>query len=104
MSSKEIPVAGIGPGSQPPEGDGRALSYISMPNDMATYQPPAVPDPQAVAHLEGARHAMRWLPDRVEYRVWRGGPYAESMGLLLLIPVISMAVYVRKAKKAKSGK
>lgn len=23
-------------------------------------------------------HAMRWLPDRVEYRVWRGGPSDES--------------------------
>ena len=23
-------------------------------------------------------HAMRWLPDRVEYRVWRGGPDDES--------------------------
>lgn len=29
------------------------------------------------------------------------GPYAESMGILLLIPVISMAVYFRKAMKAK---
>lgn len=23
-------------------------------------------------------HAMRWLPDRVEYRVWRGGPNDEA--------------------------
>jgi hypothetical protein len=23
-------------------------------------------------------HAMRWLPDRVEYRIWRGGPGDES--------------------------
>ena len=29
------------------------------------------------------------------------GPYAESMGILLLIPVISMAVYFRKAIKAE---
>jgi hypothetical protein len=28
------------------------------------------------------------------------GPYAESMGILLLIPVISMVVYFRKAIKA----
>ncbi|MDO9695035.1 MAG: FlgD immunoglobulin-like domain containing protein [Candidatus Latescibacteria bacterium] len=27
---------------------------------------------------EVASHAMRWLPDRVEYRVWRGGPDDES--------------------------
>jgi len=28
------------------------------------------------------------------------GSYAESIGILLLIPVISMAVYFRKAIKA----
>jgi hypothetical protein len=27
---------------------------------------------------EVTSHAMRWLPDRVEYRVWRGGPDDES--------------------------
>ena len=27
---------------------------------------------------EVASHAMRWLADRVEYRVWRGGPNDES--------------------------
>ncbi len=27
---------------------------------------------------EVTSHAMRWLPDRVEYRVWRGGPQDES--------------------------
>ena len=27
---------------------------------------------------EVVSHAMRWLPDRVEYRVWRGGPLEES--------------------------
>jgi len=27
---------------------------------------------------EVASHAMRWLPGRVEYRVWRGGPTDES--------------------------
>lgn len=28
-------------------------------------------------------HAMRWLPDRVEYRVWRGGPGTESAASLV---------------------
>jgi hypothetical protein len=27
---------------------------------------------------EVVSHAMRWLPDQVEYRVWRGGPEDES--------------------------
>lgn len=30
------------------------------------------------AEGEVASHAMRWRADRVEYRVWRGGPYDES--------------------------
>ncbi len=32
----------------------------------------------AFADGETVSHAMRWLPDRVEYRVWRGGPDDES--------------------------
>ncbi len=56
-----MPLAGIGPGSQPPEEDGQSLNYIRMPNDMSTYQRPAVPEAETVAHLEGARQAMRWL-------------------------------------------
>lgn len=32
------------------------------------------------------------------------GPYAESMGLLLLVPIVSMAVYFRKAMKAAAAK
>lgn len=30
------------------------------------------------ADNEVTSHAMRWLPQRVEYRTWRGGPDAES--------------------------
>ncbi len=32
---------------------------------------------------ELASHAFRWLPDRVEYRSWRGGPSDESPGILV---------------------
>jgi hypothetical protein len=32
---------------------------------------------------EVTSHAMRWLPDRVEFRSWRGGPQAESPGTLI---------------------
>ncbi|MBD3366559.1 MAG: T9SS type A sorting domain-containing protein, partial [Candidatus Eisenbacteria bacterium] len=28
-------------------------------------------------------HAFRWLPDRVECRSWRGGPYDESPGTMI---------------------
>lgn len=32
---------------------------------------------------EVVSHAMRWLSDRVEYRVWRGGPLDESPATLI---------------------
>ncbi len=32
---------------------------------------------------EVTSHAMRWLPDHVEYRVWRGGPHDESAQSLI---------------------
>ncbi len=32
---------------------------------------------------EVTSHAFRWLPDRVEYRSWRGGPADENTGTLI---------------------
>lgn len=61
MNLKDIPVVSVGRGSQPTEEDGQVLSYIDMPSDMWTYAPPAIPEPQAVSHLEGARQTMQWL-------------------------------------------
>ena len=61
MNIKDIPVVTMGPGSQLADEDGQALSYIDMPSDMSTYQPPPAPEPEAVAHLAAARQAMSWL-------------------------------------------
>lgn len=61
MQLKDIPIRTIGPGSQP-SGD-EALSYIDMPGDMWTYQPPAIPEALDVRRLDGAREAMRWLQE-----------------------------------------
>jgi len=61
MGIENIPVRVIGPGSQPADGDGQALSYIAMPNDMSTYRAPALPDAAEVRDLRGARDAMDWL-------------------------------------------
>ena len=59
MPIDEIPVRLIGPGSQPDSG--KELRYIDMPNDMATFSAPLIPEPEAVSHLVGAREAMQWL-------------------------------------------
>jgi hydrogenase-1 operon protein HyaF len=61
MDIEQIPVRVIGPGSQQESEDGQTLSYIDMPADMWTYQPPAMPEPAAVIDLVGAREAMLWL-------------------------------------------
>lgn len=66
MGIKDIPVVGIGPGSQPAEEDGTSLEYISMPKEMASYQQPDIPEPEAVMHLAGAREAMNWLREALE--------------------------------------
>ena len=66
MKLGDIPVVMIGPGSQPEEEDGARLEYISMPSDMATYLPPATPEPEQVEGLEGARAAMTWLQSALD--------------------------------------
>lgn len=59
MSISEIPVRVAGPGSHPDAGDD--LRYIDMPHDMSSFVAPTIPEPEAVAHLAGARQAMDWL-------------------------------------------
>ena len=59
MSINEIPVRVVGPGSQPDSGQN--LRYIDMPHDMTTFRAPAIPEPEAVEHLSGAREVMQWL-------------------------------------------
>ena len=58
MNIADIPVRVIGPGSQPGEQDGQALSYIDMPDDMATYRPPLVSESGNFAAFGDARAAM----------------------------------------------
>jgi hydrogenase-1 operon protein HyaF len=59
MSINEIPVRVVGPGSQPDAGED--LRYLDMPQDMATFSAPLIPEPEDVSHLAGARETMRWL-------------------------------------------
>lgn len=71
MDIENIPVRVVGPGSQPLAADEQRLEYIDMPGDMARYVAPIVPDPEDVANLAGARHAMDWL--REALRAYRTG-------------------------------
>ena len=81
MAVDEIPVAGIGPGSQPVEADD-TLEYIDMPRGMATYQRPETPQPEAVQHLAGAREAMAWVQQTLDhYRAGGQTRLADITGL-----------------------
>ena len=47
-----LPVVSVGPGSQPVEDE--TLDYISMPQGMATWRPPVLPEPEELAGHAGA--------------------------------------------------
>lgn len=47
-------------------------SYIDMPSGMETFSPPAMPEPETVGHLHGAREAMQWL--QAALKDWQDEP------------------------------
>lgn len=55
MKEFPIPVVAFGPGSQPEE---ETLDYLSMPQGMATYRPPALPEPELIAECAAAHRAL----------------------------------------------
>ena len=83
MDIKKIPVSVIGPGSQPVSEDGQGLSYIDMPSDMATFEEPYIPEPDAVKGLVGAREAMLWLRQALaDYEPGADAQLANLTGLV----------------------
>ncbi len=61
-----IPIVPIGPGSQPDE---EPLAYMPMPRDMGTFQPPVLPEPEALAAHGGALAALQATLAALEARV-----------------------------------
>jgi len=62
MKTIDIPVVPWGAGSQPLDEDG-ALAYMSMPEAMAVYSAPVLPEAEHVAHLTGAKCALAQVRD-----------------------------------------
>lgn len=56
MKPFPIPVVPFGPGSQPEDDK---LDYMVMPSGMDTYQPPSLPEPEALVGHAGAHDALR---------------------------------------------
>jgi hydrogenase-1 operon protein HyaF len=57
MKALDIPIVPWRPGSQPADEDG-ALAYMNMPEAMAVYAAPILPEAEEVAHLTAAKAAL----------------------------------------------
>ena len=77
MSINDIPVHVVGPGSQP-VGEDDKITYMDMPGDMSTFIAPIMPEPEDVAHMDGAREAMLWLKEALaQYRAGADSRFAD---------------------------
>ena len=66
MRHIDIPVVGIGPGSQPAEDDGAELAYLSMPTEMQTYSPALLPEKDELDGMDEALEALYRLKSVLE--------------------------------------
>ncbi len=80
MNIRDIPVRVIGPGSQP--GDGDAITYMDMPNDMSRFVAPIMPEPEDVLQMDGAREAMDWLRAALDGYARGGEPALADLSRL----------------------
>ena len=70
MTAFPIPSLPVGPGSQPVEPDGTELDYLPMPQGMATYRAPVLPELEdALARPAGLDLLARILDALQAYRV-----------------------------------
>mgnify|MGYP005991117887 CR=1 FL=1 len=53
-----MPVGGVGPGTQPIDDDGAQLEYMEMPSEMTTYSMPDIPEPENLVGLEDAKRVL----------------------------------------------
>jgi hydrogenase-1 operon protein HyaF len=82
MNIRDIPVRVVGPGSQPTDSDGDAISYMDMPSDMSTFVAPVMPEPEDVLLMDGAREAMRWLQTALDDYKAGGEPLLADLSAL----------------------
>lgn len=76
MKPFPIPVVAFGPGSQEED---ETLDYMSMPQGMATYRPPPLPEPEELAGHDGALSALRAVLAALDERNAGGQPAPVSL-------------------------
>lgn len=79
MKLRDIPILGVGPGSQPEEADGAQLEYIDMPKGVNTYSAPDTPEADEVKDLLGAKEAMDWLLESLDQYEPDGDPLMANI-------------------------
>lgn len=82
MKTIDIPVVPWGEGSQPVDEDGAQLAYMSMPEAMAVYAAPSLPEAAAIAHLTGAKSALARVRDALAEHGRNGGAASVDVGRL----------------------
>ena len=65
MTEYHIPASAIGPGSQPPEADGAEMDIMQLPQELHTYVPPPLPEPEEVVGREAALALLRSLREQL---------------------------------------
>ena len=79
--SKPFPipvVAAVGPGSQVED---ETLDYITMPQGMAAYTPPSLPEPEELGHCHGALHLLTQVLDALQQVTAAGSKASVSVSL-----------------------
>lgn len=79
---KPFPIPVVGFGSQPEEDE--HLHYVSMPQGMATYRAPPLPEPEELAGHEGAKATLQRVLNSVQ--AWRRGEAVAALDLAGLAP------------------
>ncbi|WP_295384048.1 hydrogenase expression/formation protein [uncultured Thiodictyon sp.] len=82
MHSIQIPSGLVGPGSQPTEEDGAALDYLPMPTTMGTYEPPSLPEPEALPALAPALALLELLQAALAAQRVADPPVVLNLALL----------------------
>lgn len=66
----DIPINVTGPGSQPLDAETGNLDFVALPTEVSRYRAPDLPEPERVAHLQGAKAVTDWLSQAlIDYRV-----------------------------------
>ena len=66
MNNLQIPVAVVGPGSQPPEQDDSVLDILQMPSGMSIFSQPDLPEAEDIQDLLTAKQCLQEVLEKIQ--------------------------------------